>query len=113
MTPEKIKHHQQNAEALRVCFNILQQVMKEYQDKWSGRNHCDAFSLAVAAKIIYERWEVEKRALPPENLPSVDFCPPTPPPLPTIPPGRSSEVAQAITSSIYYKVFYGHLLPKN
>ena len=110
LTPEQLRGHQHNAEALRICFNVLNAIVKEIQaKKWSGESHCDVFTLAAAAKIIYQRWETEKRALGPENLPSTEFCPPTPIALPEVPEGGSAEVAQAITSSIFYQLCWGHL----
>jgi len=113
MNPDKTLAHQKNAELLRLTFNTINGVIKEFQNKtWTGESHCDMFTLAAAAKIIYQRWEAEKRALRPEDLPSIDFCPPSPLPTPPIPEGRSREVAEAIQKSVFFKTVWGNVSKK-
>ena len=64
---DKVKLTLQNCEMLRQAFNTIQSVIAE-RNKNSGVAFCDAHTLAAAGKILYERWEQEKRKLPREDL---------------------------------------------
>ena len=57
----------QNAELLRHTFNTLQSLVAERKNK-TGFDYCEAYTLSAAAKIVYERWEREKRMLPRQDL---------------------------------------------
>ena len=103
----------QNCEALRHCFNILNAVMREYEGrKVSGAEHCDAFTLSAAARIIYTRWEVEKRKLGNTPPPSTDFHPPAPLPLPSLPDYLSSIIHHDIKNSAFYQAVWGNASKK-
>jgi hypothetical protein len=54
---------QRNCELLRVCFNVLQSLIKERQTEKSTLSYCDSFNMSLATKYVHERWEREKRQL--------------------------------------------------
>jgi len=57
----------QNCELLRTTFNTLNGIIAQ-RNKESGLEYCDSTTLSAAAKIVYDRWELEKRKLPREDL---------------------------------------------
>lgn len=61
ITPvEAISKISNNLEFLRTTFNILQALINEEKKKNTGVSNCEAFTLAAASKIVYQRWEQEK-----------------------------------------------------
>ena len=64
---EATKAIAQNCELLRTTLNTLNGIIAQ-RNKESGLEYCDATTLAAAAKIVYERWEQERRKLPREDL---------------------------------------------
>lgn len=106
---EKVKLTVQNCELLRHCFNTLQSVIAE-RNKQSGLDYCNSFTLSAAGKIIYERWEQEKRKLTREDLLSdnktllrQDFYPEDLP----FPREIQDKVCQDIKRSTWYKIIWG------
>lgn len=110
MDPQLIKREQaaQNCELLRLCFNTINGVIREHQGrKISGEEHCDYFTLSAAARIIYIRWEREKRKLAPLPPPSTDFHPPAPLPTPELPDYLRDVIARDVQKSKFFQAVWG------
>ena len=60
--PAHVDKALKNCELLRHTFNTIQALIAE-RNRSSGLDYCNAHTLAAAGKIVYERWEEEKRKL--------------------------------------------------
>lgn len=107
---DQVKTTIQNCELLRHCFNTLQAIIAE-RNKDSGVAYCDAYTLAASAKIVYERWEKEKRKLPREDLMKdnktllrQDFYPEDLP----YPKELQEKICNEIHRSTWFKMVWGH-----
>ena len=105
---DKVKTTIQNCELLRHAFNTIQAVIAE-RNKNSAVAYCDAFTLAAAGRILYERWEQEKRKLPREDLMAAnktllrqDFYPEELP----FPKELEKKIRDEIHSSTWYRMVW-------
>jgi len=110
VSPQKLEQAAQNCELLRLCFNTLNAVIRESHGKrLDGMEHCNVFTLVAATKIIYERWEQEKRKLNPLPPPSTDFHPPAPLPEPELPDYLRETIARDVKKSAFFQSVWGKM----
>ena len=103
---------EQNCELLRLCFNTLNAVIREYgATRRSGVEQCDMFTVSATTKIIYQRWEQEKRKLGTLPPPCTAFDPPAPLPLPTIPDYLQDTIHKEIQQSAFFQTLWGKAFP--
>ena len=92
-----------NLNALANCFNVIQSVIKERQSTLDQNTYCDTFTLSLAGKMIYERWEKEKRLL--QDITGQRPAPNqlAPPTTLELPENLRTAVASTIKDSLFYK----------
>jgi hypothetical protein len=78
MTPQQLEGIKRNLELLRATFHTLNHMVKESVNERTGLSNCNAITLSVAQKLVYERWEKEKRLLGGTAPPSDVFAPAEP-----------------------------------
>ena len=97
-----------NLELLRITFNTLQQIVQMEQKQGRGVNMCEAFTVAAAAKIVYEYWEKEKRKVPSsigDKICSKEFIH-----VPfSMPKEMQNEIAKEIHNSTWFKTVWPNI----
>lgn len=105
----KIRKTIENCEMLRHTFNTINALIAE-RDKTTGLAYVNAFTLAGAGKVVYDRWEQERRKLSREDLLRVnksllreDFFPEELP----FPEELREKIGKEIRQSPWYKITWG------
>ena len=110
---QQVEQAAQNCELLRLCFNTINAVINESRGKkLDGEEWCNVYTLSAAAKILYTRWEIEKRKLNPLPPPSTDFHPPAPLPTPELPDYLREVIARDVQKSAFYQACWGKAFQK-
>jgi len=82
-------------------------MIKEIQANPTALNYCNAFTVSAVTKIVYERWEIEKRKLPEQKPPSTAFAPPEPLIVLT-PEQKKHDLPRAAQQSAFYQTVWGN-----
>jgi hypothetical protein len=98
---QQIKH---NLELLRATFHVLNHMVKESASERSGLGNCNALTLSVAQKLVYERWEREKRNLGEFSYPVSDVFAPAEP---IFTEEQRLKMVQEIKETPFYRAAWG------
>lgn len=103
MTPAETTQLNHNLVALRNTFTILGILVQEQVKEGTGVGQCNALTLSVAQKLVYERFEREKSRLG-IHAPPTCF---TPPAEPILTEETRQKVLKEIHESAFYKAAWG------